>query len=75
MLLFEKVPIAMSCVVVPGAVLELTGVTDRETNTGGGPVSSDPQPGINTGRSIAATIMIHDPNLFCMIPFRPYPDK
>ena len=37
-MLSEKVPIALSCMTVPGAMLELTGVTDRESNTGGGPV-------------------------------------
>jgi hypothetical protein len=73
--LFEKVPTAVSCMVVPGAMLELTGVMDRETNTGGGPVSSVPQPGTDAGRSIAATITIHDRNLFCINPVRVYPDN
>lgn len=71
---FEKVPMAVSCVVVSGAMLESSGATDRETSTGAGlPVSSFvvPQPRTNAGRSTAATITIHDRNLFFMVPFRP----
>ncbi|MHB8482752.1 MAG: hypothetical protein ACYDBV_08480 [Nitrospiria bacterium] len=62
--LSENVPVAMNCVVVPGAILAVTGVTDSETSTGGGPGSFIPQPQNSTGKNMLATIVIHERNLF-----------
>jgi hypothetical protein len=71
-MLSEKVPTAVNCKVVPGALLEAAEITFRETRTGGGPALSFfvPQPRTIAGRSTAVTITIHDRNLFIMVPFR-----
>ena len=53
---FENVPVAVSCAVVPGAMLELGGVTDKETSVGEEPELGplDPQP------DTSAKTLFHD---------------
>ncbi len=55
MLPFENVPVAVSCAVVPGAMLEFAGVTDIETSITGGPGvdPAGPQPCRKIEKSIA----------------------
>lgn len=66
LLLSANVPVAVICTVVPGAILELTGATERDTRGAGvGGVTSEVlQP---KNKSTTAYIaMIHDRGLFCM---------
>ena len=62
--LSENVPVAMNCIVVPGAMLAATGVTESETNRGGGAGSFVPQPKKSIGNNRPAITVIHEKNLF-----------
>jgi hypothetical protein len=71
MLPFENVPMAVSCAVVPGAMLEFTGVTDIETSVGAGPGDDPvgPQPCRKIEKStavVARLMLIHTRNLLFM---------
>ena len=68
LLLFEKVPVAMNCRVVPGAMLELAGVTDNDTSVGEGPGSRSftLQAGVITENSTATAMTTPVESLFFM---------
>ena len=65
--LSANVPVAVNCTVVPGAILELTGATERDTRGAGvgGLVSLVRQPTITS--KVAHTATIHGQGLFCMV--------
>ena len=67
LLLSANVPVAVNCAVVPGAMLESTGDTERDTRgTGaGGPTSLTLQPATASTRAHAATI--HGQGLLCIV--------
>lgn len=65
--LSENAPVAMNCIVIPGAMLVVAGVTDSETNTGGGTGSIAPQPQNSIGKNMQATIVIHESDLFFIV--------
>lgn len=67
LVLSANVPVAVSWMVVPGAMLELTGATERDTNGAGvgGFCSLVWQPAITIKMAYTATI--HGQGLFCMI--------
>lgn len=74
LVLSANVPVAVNWTVVPGAMLELTGATERETNGAGagGFTSEVLQP---TNRSSTAYIAtIHGQGLLCMV-FVPFLDE
>jgi hypothetical protein len=61
--LFENVPVAVNRTLVPGAMLELAGVTERETRvtgTGSSIFDGRPHAATNTVRNKAPEILIHD---------------
>ncbi len=73
LLLSANVPVAVICTVVPGAMLEFSGVTLRDTRGAGvgGFCSLVRQPAIRI--KIAHTATIHGQGLFCM-KFAPFLD-
>ncbi|HEX9137631.1 MAG TPA: hypothetical protein VF905_11910, partial [Nitrospirota bacterium] len=74
LLLSANVPVAVICTVVPGAILKLTGATERETNgAGAGGFTSEVLQPTKTS-STAYIVMIHGQGLFCMV-FVPFLDE
>jgi len=74
LLLSVNVPVAVNCTVVPGAMLELTGATERDTSAAGvgGLCSLVRQPAIMS--KVAHTATINGQGLFCMV-FVPFLDE
>jgi hypothetical protein len=74
LLLSENVPVAVNCTVVPGAMLESAGATERDTSAAGvgGLCSLVRQPAIMS--KVAHTATIHGQGLFCMV-FVPFYDE
>lgn len=64
---FEYVPIAVNCVLVPGAMLGSAGVMERETSVAEVPEEPPPQPDASAERSTIATIAAQAPKLFFMM--------
>jgi hypothetical protein len=71
---FENVPVAVSCEVDPGAMLEFTGVTNMETSVAEVPELGElvPQPDTNAERRTVAMITTQAPKLFFMMFLREY---
>ena len=74
LLLSANVPVAVNCTVVPGAMLESAGDTERDTSAAGvgGLCSLVRQPAITS--KVAHTATIHGQCLFCMV-FVPFLDE
>lgn len=72
MLPFEYVPVAVSCAVVPGAMLEFGGVTDKETSVAGVPEFTPevPQPCTNAVKITAVSMTNNASKLFFMLSLR-----
>jgi hypothetical protein len=67
LLLSVNVPVAVNCAVVPGAMLELTGATERDTSVAGVGGSTFFVLQLTISSSAVHTTMIHGRGLFCMV--------
>jgi hypothetical protein len=67
LLLSANVPVAVNCTVVPGAMLESAGATERDTNGAGVGGFCSLVRQLTIMSSAAHTAMIHGRGLFCMV--------